>query len=102
VVYRERPAVGAIIHSRSPAATAFALAHRSLPCRAEPVPVVAWAPRGSQGSVLGIEQAVHASTTTSAVLLANHGLLTFGADPMQTAQPDRAPCPSRPVFERNT
>lgn len=94
VIYRERPAIGGIIHTHSPSATAFALANKDLPCRAEPllrfgqaepVPVVAWGPRGSDVSVRGIEAALGEHPTTSAVLLANHGLLAFGADPMAAA-----------------
>jgi L-ribulose-5-phosphate 4-epimerase len=94
VVYKARRDVGAIIHTHSPAATAFALAHRSMPCRAEPllrfgqaedVPVVPWGPRGSDVSVRGIAEVLERHPTTSAVLLANHGLLTFAADPMATA-----------------
>ncbi len=95
VIYRARGDVGGIIHTHSPAATAFALAHRALPCRAEPllrfgqaepVPVVAWGPRGSDVSVRGIAEALEASPTTAAVLLANHGLLAFAADPISTAR----------------
>ncbi len=94
VVYRARPDVGGIIHTHSPSATAFALANRELPCRAEPllrfgqaesVPVAPWGPRGSDVSVRGIAAALDEHPTTSAVLLANHGLLAFGADPMATA-----------------
>lgn len=95
VVYRARPGVGGIIHTHSPAATAFALANRELPCRAEPllrfgqaepIPVVAWGPRGSEVSVRGIAAALDERATTSAVLLANHGLLAFGPDPMGAAR----------------
>lgn len=95
VVYRARPEVGGVIHTHSPAATAFALAHRELPCRAEPllrfgqaeaVPVVAWGPRGSEVSVRGIAAALDEHPGTSAVLLANHGLLVFGPDPMAAAR----------------
>lgn len=94
VVYRARPDVGAVLHTHSPAATAFAVAHRPLPCRtetmlrfgqAEEVPVVPWGPRGSDVSVRGIAGLLDARPTTSAVLLANHGLLVFGADPRQAA-----------------
>ncbi|GGW55685.1 L-ribulose-5-phosphate 4-epimerase [Streptomyces lucensis JCM 4490] len=93
-VYRIRPQVGAIIHTHSPAATAFAVAHRPLPCRTEPmlrfgqaedVPVVPWGPRGSDVSVRGIAEVLERRTTTAAVLLANHGLLVFGPDPAATA-----------------
>ncbi len=95
VVYSARPAVGAIIHTHSPSATAFALANRELPCRAEPllrfgqaepVPVVAWGPRGSDVSVKGIAAALREHPTTNAVLLANHGLLVFGRDPISAAR----------------
>ena len=95
VVYRARPAVGGIIHTHSPAATAFALANKELPCRAEPllrfgqaepIPVVAWGPRGSDISVRGIRTLVEERPTTSALLLANHGLLAFGTDPLGAAR----------------
>lgn len=95
VVYRARPDVAGIIHTHSPAATAFALANRELPCRAEPllrfgqaepIPVVPWGPRGSDVLVGGIAAALDERPTTLAVLLANHGLLAFGADPMAAAR----------------
>ena len=94
VVYKARPDIGGIIHTHSPSATAFALANKELPCRAEPllrfgqaepVPVVPWGPRGSDVSVRGIAAALDTHPTTAAVLLANHGLLVFGADPMAAA-----------------
>ncbi|GAA1244012.1 class II aldolase/adducin family protein [Kitasatospora nipponensis] len=94
LVYRARPEVGAIIHTHSPSATAFAVAHRPLPCRTEPmlrfgqpeeVPVVPWGPRGSDVSVRGIAKVLEERATTSAVLLANHGLLVFGPDSAATA-----------------
>ncbi|MFD5422542.1 class II aldolase/adducin family protein [Streptomyces sp. NPDC127069] len=93
-VYRARPHVGTVIHTHSPSATAFALAHRPLPCRTEPmlrfgqaeeVPVVPWGPRGSDVSVRGIAEVLDRCPTTAAVLLANHGLLVFGPDPEATA-----------------
>jgi L-ribulose-5-phosphate 4-epimerase len=94
VVYRARPDVGGIVHTHSPAATAFALAHQPLPCRteqllragqAEAVPVVPWGPRGSDVVVRGIAGVLADWPTTNAVLLANHGLLAFGADPLAAA-----------------
>ncbi|MFF5703826.1 class II aldolase/adducin family protein [Streptomyces sp. NPDC012794] len=94
VVYEARPHVGAIIHTHSPAATAFAVANRPLPCRTEPmlrfgqaeeVPVVPWGPRGSDVSVRGIADVLERRPTTAAVLLANHGLLVFGPDALTTA-----------------
>lgn len=95
VVYRARPDVGGIVHTHSPSATAFALAHQPLPCRseallrfgqAEPVPVVPWGPRGSDISVRGIATVLAGAPTTNSVLLANHGLLAFGADPVGAAR----------------
>jgi L-fuculose-phosphate aldolase len=94
VVYRERPEVGAVIHTHSPALTGFAVAGRSLPARYEAVlrfgqatdvPVVPWAPRGSAESVAGIASALRADPHTSAVLLGNHGLLAFGPGPAAAA-----------------
>ncbi|MFJ7207024.1 class II aldolase/adducin family protein [Streptomyces sp. NPDC098789] len=93
-VYAARPQVGSVIHTHSPAATAFAVAHRPLPCRTEPmlrfgqaeeVPVVPWGPRGSDVSVRGIAEILERRPTTAAALLANHGLLVFGPDPATTA-----------------
>ncbi|PJE20958.1 MAG: class II aldolase [Mycobacterium sp.] len=95
VVYNARIDVGAVIHTHSPAATAFALAHRPLPCRFEPllrfgqaedVPVAAWGPRGSGMSARNIAEALGRHPATTAVLLANHGLLAFGPDPLATAR----------------
>ncbi|MDH6115215.1 L-ribulose-5-phosphate 4-epimerase [Kitasatospora sp. MAP12-15] len=95
VVYRARPHVGAVIHTHSPAATAFAVAHRPLPCRTEPmlrfgqaeeVPVVPWGPRGSDVAVRGIAEILEQRPGTAAVLLANHGLLVFGPDSAATAR----------------
>jgi L-ribulose-5-phosphate 4-epimerase len=93
-VYRARPAVGGIIHTHSPHRLAFAVANRPLPCRYEPllrfgqaaeVPVVPWAPRGSQRFVGGILDALDAHPATQAVLLGNHGVLVFGRVPKQAA-----------------
>ncbi|MGG8409012.1 class II aldolase/adducin family protein [Streptomyces sp. 12297] len=93
-VYRVRPQVGAVIHTHSPSATAFAVAHRPLPCRTEPmlrfgqaeeIPVVPWGPRGSDVSVRGTVDVLERRPSTAAVLLANHGLLVFGPDSAATA-----------------
>lgn len=87
--------VGGVVHTHSPAATAFALAHQPLPCRteqllrfgqAEPVPVAPWGPRGSDASVRGIADALANAPGTNAVLLANHGLLAFGPSPLAAAR----------------
>lgn len=93
-VYRTRPEVGGIIHTHSPHLLAFAMANRPLPCRYEAllrfgqaaeVPVVPWAPRGSQRSVSGILDALREHPATEAVLLGNHGVLVFGPGPNETA-----------------
>ncbi len=94
-IYRTRGDVGAIIHTHSPHVTAFALAHQPLPVAyegllrfgtQEPMPVAEWAPRGSDESVGNILRQIEQHPTAPAVLLANHGLLAFGSDPLQTAQ----------------
>jgi L-fuculose-phosphate aldolase len=93
-LYKVRPELRAIIHTHSPAPTAFAYAHEPLPIRSEPmlrfgqaveVPVVPWAPRGSDESVSGIIDIAKANPETNAVLLANHGLLAFGQNPVAVA-----------------
>ncbi len=94
-VYRARPGVGGVIHTHSPNLLAFALANRPLPCRyeallrfgqADEVPVVPWAPRGSEASVGGIVEALAAHPATNAVLLGNHGVLVFAPTPGAAAQ----------------
>lgn len=89
-VYRTRSDAGAVVHTHSPAVTAFALAHEPLPCRYEallrhgqsgPVPVVDWAPRGSLALAAGITKALDTNPGASALLLANHGLLAFASTP---------------------
>ncbi len=93
--YRARPGIAAIVHTHSPGPTAFAYAHEPLPVRAEPmlrfgqavpVPVVPWAPRGSDESVGGIVRVLEGDPDTLAVLLANHGLLAFNTTPTATAR----------------
>lgn len=89
-VYHARPEVQAVVHAHPPSATVFALAHLPLPCRYEPllrhgqegdVPVVPWGPRGSEASVQAIAQALGDYSGTTALLLANHGILAFGSSP---------------------
>ena len=92
-VYRTRPNVKAVIHTHSPHVTSFALAHQPLPCAYEAflrfgvtddIPVADWAPRGSRESVANIVEQLEQHPTIPAVLLANHGLLAFGRDPLST------------------
>lgn len=93
-VYQARPDIGGIIHTHAPRLLAFAMAGRPLPCRyeallrfgqAEDVPVVPWAPRGSERSVGGIIDALREHPGTQAVLLGNHGVLVFGSGPREAA-----------------
>jgi L-fuculose-phosphate aldolase len=94
-VYRARDDVNAVIHTHSPRATSFALAHQPLPCVyeaflrfgiTEDVPVATWAPRGSPEAVGFIEAELRAHPASPALLLANHGLLAFSSDPQMAAQ----------------
>lgn len=94
-VYRERPGVGAVIHTHSPHVTSFAVAHQALPCVyeallrfgiTEDIPVADWAPRGSPEAVAHIVKQLQLHPTISAVLLANHGLLTWSHSPLAAAQ----------------
>lgn len=94
-VYREREDIHAVIHTHSPRATSFALAHQPLPCVyeaflrfgvTENVPVAEWAPRGSREAVEYIVKQLKEHPTASALLLANHGILAFSSDPLAAAQ----------------
>lgn len=93
-VYREKPSIGSVIHTHAPNATAFAVANESIPLAYEPllrfgvtqpIPVAAWAPRGSDQSVNNIIGLVKSGSASNAVLLANHGVLAFHENPLQTA-----------------
>jgi L-fuculose-phosphate aldolase len=80
--------VACAIHTHSPYATAFAVAHREIDCWIEAlamfglaagVPVAAYGPRGSEQAVANIRAAVRPGVP--AVLLANHGVLVFHRTP---------------------
>ena len=90
VVYRHREEVGSVLHTHSPAATAFALANKEIPVAYEaqvrflgtiPVPVAGYGPRGSNESVDNIAEILRENRATGALLLANHGTLTWGDNP---------------------
>ena len=94
-VYRERPDINAVIHTHSPQATTFALAHVPLPVVyeaflrfgiTEEIPVTLWAPRGSAESVSHIVDQLKEHPGIPAVLLGNHGVLAFGKTPADAAQ----------------
>src|ERR1039458_3597055 len=87
-MYAEQPDVGCVIHTHSPFATAYAVAHRPIGCWVEAlamfglpdgVPVATYAPRGSDQAVANIRAAVVPGVP--AVLLANHGVLVFHRTP---------------------
>lgn len=95
VVYKERPDTGAVVHTHSTYATSFALASKALGCSYEAlvrqdmtdgVPLAKYGPRGSDESIANIAGALRASAKTKAVLLENHGVLAFGADPAAAAR----------------
>lgn len=84
-IYRQRSDVHAVVHSHPPHATAFAVAHRALPTRylAEPdlflgeTGIAPFAVPGTEEFANSIDPFVQ---QTNAVLLANHGLVTYGLD----------------------
>ncbi|MDH3444784.1 MAG: class II aldolase/adducin family protein [Deltaproteobacteria bacterium] len=95
VVYKQRPETGAVVHTHSTYATSFALASRSIGCFYEAlvradmtdgVPLALYGPRGSAASVDNIAKALQTARNTKAVLLENHGVLAFGADPAAAAR----------------
>ena len=95
VVYKHRPEVGAVVHTHSPYATSFALAGRPLECSYEAlarfdmtdgVPVARYGPRGSPAAIANIAEALASAREIKAVLLENHGVLAFGADPAAAAR----------------
>jgi L-ribulose-5-phosphate 4-epimerase len=85
VFHRERPEVGAVVHSHAPYSTVFALIDEPIPlvlteaaaCLGHPVPVAPYAQPGTEE--LG-RLALRTMGSGVAVLLANHGLVTVGAD----------------------
>ena len=87
-MYLDRPDVGCVLHTHSPYATAFAVAHRPIGCwiealamfgLADGVPVAGYGPRGSDQAIANIRAAVRPGVP--AVLLANHGVLVFHRTP---------------------
>ena len=87
-MYEDHPDVGCVLHTHSPYATAYAVAHRPIGCWVEAlamfglstgVPVAAYGPRGSDEAVANIRAAV--APGVPAVLLANHGVLVFHRTP---------------------
>jgi L-fuculose-phosphate aldolase len=92
-VYRKRDDVGGVVHTHAPYVTAYAVANKPIECiyegmarfdMVDAVPVAAYAPRGSEESVSNIVEAVN--ERSKAVLLQNHGILTFSTDPVAAAR----------------
>jgi L-ribulose-5-phosphate 4-epimerase len=87
-MYNDAPDVGCVLHTHSPCATAYAVAHRGIGCWIEAlamfglpdgVPVAEYGPRGSDQAVANIRSAV--APGVPAILLANHGVLVFHRTP---------------------
>jgi L-ribulose-5-phosphate 4-epimerase len=87
-IYQARPETGCVIHTHSPFATAFAVAGRPIEGWTEGfgifgledgVPVAAYGARGSQQAIENIRAAM--TPKSKAVLLANHGVLSWAPDP---------------------
>ncbi len=84
-VYAAKPEVGAVIHTHSPYATAFAVNHQNIPAiliemvpfLGGDVPLAAFAVPGT--AAVG-EEAVKVLHDRNGCLLANHGVLTVGRD----------------------
>jgi len=87
-MYSDQDDVGCVIHTHSPYATAYAVAHQPIGCwvealamfgLADGVPVASYGPRGSEQAVANIRAA--ATPGVPPVLLANHGVLLFHRTP---------------------
>ncbi|HUZ43196.1 MAG TPA: class II aldolase/adducin family protein [Acidimicrobiales bacterium] len=87
-MYADQADVGCVLHTHSPFATAYAVAHRPIGCWIEAlamfglpdgVPVASYGPRGSDLAVANIRAAVVPGVP--AILLANHGVLVFHRTP---------------------
>ncbi len=84
---REHPDIGAVMHSHALFATMFAITHQGIPCLIEEFDVYVGGEVGvtdyrmTGSDELGDEAARHLSDR-GAVLIANHGLLAVGKDPM--------------------
>ncbi|HET7339546.1 MAG TPA: class II aldolase/adducin family protein [Candidatus Dormibacteraeota bacterium] len=92
-IYQDRSDTRCVIHTHSPYATAFAVANRPLEGWSEAfgifglkdgVPVAAYGPRGSEQAIANIRAVMTPKTT--AVLLANHGVLAWAPDSQRAVQ----------------
>ena len=87
IIYQSRPSTGSVLHTHSRFATAFAVASKVIPVAYEAmvrfgfdssIPVAQYGPRGSQQSIDSISTILDDPMVTKGLLLANHGVLTFG------------------------
>jgi L-ribulose-5-phosphate 4-epimerase len=87
VIYETNDDMGSVIHTHAPYATAYAVANRPIECWYEglarfnltdPILVARYGPRGSAESISNIADALN--ERSRAVLLQNHGVLTFEHD----------------------
>jgi L-ribulose-5-phosphate 4-epimerase len=87
VVYQTNDAMGSVVHTHAPYATTYAVAGRPIECWYEglarfnltdPILVARYGPRGSAEAISNIADVL--SERSRAVLLQNHGVLTFGHD----------------------
>jgi L-fuculose-phosphate aldolase len=83
-LYRKRPDVFAVVHTHSPYATTMACLHLEIPAvhylvgfSGSKVPVAPYATFGTEALA---ENVCNAIADYNAVLMANHGLITVGAD----------------------
>ena len=93
LIYQERQDTGCVLHTHAPFATAFAVANKPIEGWTEAfgifgledgVPLAAYGARGSAQAIQNIKSALTAKTR--AVLLANHGVLSFHTTPALAAQ----------------
>ncbi|MCU0510528.1 MAG: class II aldolase/adducin family protein [Anaerolineae bacterium] len=89
VVYETNDEMGSVVHTHAPYVTTYAVADRPIECWYEgmarfeltdPVPVARYGPRGSAESISNISDVMN--ERSRAVLLQNHGILTFERDLM--------------------
>jgi len=87
VVYETNDSMGSVVHTHAPYTTTYAVANRPIECWYEglarfnltdPIPVARYGPRGSAESISNIAAVMN--ERSRAVLLQNHGVLTFAHD----------------------
>jgi L-ribulose-5-phosphate 4-epimerase len=87
VVYQTNDQMGSVVHTHAPYVTTYAVANRPIECWYEglarfnltdPIQVARYGPRGSAESISNIADAMN--ERSRAVLLQNHGVLTFERD----------------------